>query len=164
MNIVLVLQLRRVSWGKCLETPPGGAWNRLIGIDSIVQKQACQLVPFIPSYVKICKYLWCSLCYMAVVNIDTKGILCPINTALLTKYKAEQECFHSHMVLGHEVWFNYHEPESKFESMERRNAGSSRRKVFKITRTATELMTTVFCDSEGVTNVDYLHIGMAMNR
>ena len=56
-----------------------------------------------------------------------------INTTLLTRYNADLD----------EAWFHYYNPESKFESTERKHAGSSRRKLFNITCITTKLMTTV---------------------
>ena len=63
------------------------------------------------------------------------------------------------MVIDNEVWIHYYNPESKFESMERKHAGSSKRKMFKITLTTTKLMAIVFWDSESVMNGVYLHKG-----
>ena len=58
--------------------------------------------------------------------------------------QADPELFDSRMVIGDEAWVHYHNPEFKFESMEWKYAGSSRRKMLKITRTTTKSMTTVF--------------------
>ena len=76
---------------------------------------------------------------------NTRAIIC---TALLTRYNADPEFFHSHMVIEDEVWLNYHDPKSRFESMGGKHAGFRRRKMFKITRITTKPMTTVFKHSE----------------
>ena len=61
-----------------------------------------------------------------------------INKALLTRYNADIELFHSRMVIGDEAWVHYHNTASKFESTEGKHASSSRRKMLKITNSTTK--------------------------
>ena len=54
-----------------------------------------------------------------------------ISTTLFITYAADLEPVHSYMVIDDEAWVHYLDPESKFESMEWKHAGSPRRKRSK---------------------------------
>lgn len=62
-----------------------------------------------------------------------------------------------------ETWVRQYDPESKQESMQWIEKGERPPKKFKVEKSASKLMATVFWDSEGVLLIDYLPKGTTMN-
>ncbi|GBP54872.1 Histone-lysine N-methyltransferase SETMAR [Eumeta japonica] len=62
-----------------------------------------------------------------------------------------------------ETWVRQYDPESKQESMQWTKKGERPPKKFKVPKSASKLMATIFWDSEGVLLIDYLPKGTTMN-
>ncbi|GBP30668.1 Histone-lysine N-methyltransferase SETMAR [Eumeta japonica] len=62
-----------------------------------------------------------------------------------------------------ETWVRQYEPKSKQESMQWTKKGERPPKKFKVQKSASKLMATIFWDSEGVLLIDYLPNGTTMN-
>ncbi|GBP49532.1 Histone-lysine N-methyltransferase SETMAR [Eumeta japonica] len=62
-----------------------------------------------------------------------------------------------------ETWVRQYDPESKQESMQWTKKGDRPPKKFKVQKSASKLMATIFWDSEGVLLIDYLPKGTTMN-
>ncbi|GBP85813.1 Histone-lysine N-methyltransferase SETMAR [Eumeta japonica] len=62
-----------------------------------------------------------------------------------------------------ETWVRQYDPESKQESMQWTKKGERPPKKFKVQKSASKLMATIFWDSEGVLLIDYLPTGTTMN-
>lgn len=62
-----------------------------------------------------------------------------------------------------ESWIRQYDPESKQESMQWMKKGERPPKKFKVEKSTSKLMATVFWDSEGVLLIDYLPKGTTMN-
>ncbi|GBP77052.1 Histone-lysine N-methyltransferase SETMAR [Eumeta japonica] len=62
-----------------------------------------------------------------------------------------------------ETWVRQYDPESKQESMQWTKKGERPPKKFKVQKSASKLMATIFWDSEGVLLIDYLPKGTTMN-
>ncbi|GBP26468.1 Histone-lysine N-methyltransferase SETMAR [Eumeta japonica] len=62
-----------------------------------------------------------------------------------------------------ETWVRQYDPESKQESMQWTKKGERPPKKFKVQKSASKLMATIFWDSEGVLLIEYLPKGTTMN-
>lgn len=62
-----------------------------------------------------------------------------------------------------ETWIRQYDPESKQESMQWIKKGERPPKKFKVEKSASKLMATIFWDSEGILLIDYLPKGTTMN-
>ncbi|GBP38515.1 Putative uncharacterized protein FLJ37770 [Eumeta japonica] len=62
-----------------------------------------------------------------------------------------------------ETWVRQYDPESKQESMQWTKKGERPPKKFKVQKSVSKLMATIFWDSEGVLLIDYLPKGTTMN-
>ncbi|GBP66784.1 Histone-lysine N-methyltransferase SETMAR [Eumeta japonica] len=62
-----------------------------------------------------------------------------------------------------ETWDRQYDPESKQESMQWTKKGERPPKKFKVQKSASKLMATIFWDNEGVLLIDYLPKGTTMN-
>lgn len=62
-----------------------------------------------------------------------------------------------------ETWIRQYDPESKQESMQWIKKGERPPKKFKVEKSASKIMATIFWDSEGILLIDYLPKGTTMN-
>lgn len=62
-----------------------------------------------------------------------------------------------------ETWIRQYDPESKQESMQWMKKGERPPKKFKVEKSASKLLATVFWDSKGILLIDYLPRGTTMN-
>lgn len=69
----------------------------------------------------------------------------------------------SRIVTVDETWIRQYDPESKSESMQWIEKGERPPKKFKVQRSASKLMATVFWDCDGILLIDYLAKGSTIN-
>jgi histone-lysine N-methyltransferase SETMAR len=74
-----------------------------------------------------------------------------------------QEKFLSRIITGDETWVHHYEPKTKRQSMEWKHPGSPTKKKFNTQSSAGKLMLTVFWDSKGPIQEDYLEKGCTIN-
>jgi hypothetical protein len=79
-----------------------------------------------------------------------------ICSELLEHFDAEGEAFLSRSVTGDETWVHHYKPETKRHSMEWHHPQSPRKKKFKTTPSAGNVMITIFWDNDGVILVDVM--------
>ncbi|GBP91872.1 Protein bric-a-brac 1 [Eumeta japonica] len=79
----------------------------------------------------------------------------------ITVYIIDEIC--DRIVTVDETWVRQYDPESKQESMQWTKKGERPPKKFKVLKSASKLMATIFWDSEGVLLIDYLPKETTMN-
>ena len=79
-----------------------------------------------------------------------------VYSALLKRFRSEEDDFLSHLVTVDETWFHYYEPENKAHSRQSVGPGSLRQKKFKMQPSAGKVMAIVFWDAQGVIMLDFL--------
>jgi len=82
---------------------------------------------------------------------------------LLNRYLLEWYDFLKNTATGAEFWVHHYDPENKRQSMEYRHPGSLSVKKFKTVPSAKKLMLTIFWDSRGVLNMEFLTKGPTVN-
>ena len=76
--------------------------------------------------------------------------------SLLSRYEQEGDGFLDSVVPTGEMWVHYFTPRSKCSSMQWHHPGSPKSKKAKTTVSAGKVVATIFWDSKGVLNVDFL--------
>lgn len=79
----------------------------------------------------------------------------------LCKTNLDEVC--SRIVTADETWIRQYDPESKQESMQWIQTGERPPKKFKVQKSASKVMATIFWDCEGILLIDYLPKGTTMN-
>jgi hypothetical protein len=79
-----------------------------------------------------------------------------VSSQLLRRYAVEGDDFLLNIVTGDESWFHHFDPETKRQSTEWHHRTSPKKKKLKTVPSASKVMGTVLCDSEGCILVDFL--------
>ena len=79
-----------------------------------------------------------------------------VYSALLKRFRSEEDDFLSHLVTVDETWVHYYEPENKAQSRQSVGPVSPRPKKFKTQPSAGKVMATLFWDAQGVIMLDFL--------
>src|SRR3954464_9766479 len=75
---------------------------------------------------------------------------------LLDRFSAEGEKFLERMVTGDETWVHHYTPETKRSSIPWKHVTSPSPRKFRVQRSASKVMATVFWDIKGVLLVNFL--------
>ena len=79
-----------------------------------------------------------------------------VYSALLKRFRSEEDDFLSRLVTVDETWVHYYEPENKDQNRQSLGPGSPRPKQFKTQPSTVKVMATVFWDAQGVIMLDFL--------
>ena len=79
-----------------------------------------------------------------------------VYSALLKRFRSQEDDFLSLLVTVDEIWVHYYEPENKAQSPQSVGPGSPRPKKFKTQPFAGKVMATVFWDAQGIIMLDFL--------
>ena len=67
------------------------------------------------------------------------------------------------LVTMDETWLYHYDPETKQQSIEWRNSGSPRAKIFQVQKSAGEVLASIFWDQDRILLIDYLPKGQTIN-
>ena len=80
----------------------------------------------------------------------------PVYSALLKRFRSQEDGFLSRLVTVDETWVHYYEPENNAQSRQSVGPGSPRPKKFKTQLSAGKVMATAFWDAQDVIMLDLL--------
>ena len=81
----------------------------------------------------------------------------------LAIFKADPDGFADHFLTQNECWVYHFEPETKRQSMQRKQSTSPAPKKAKVVPSAGKVMASVFWDAKGIVLIDYLQKGKTIN-
>jgi len=71
--------------------------------------------------------------------------------------------FLSRLVTIDETWLYHYDPETKQQSSEWQHSGSPSPKKFRVQKSAGKVLTSIFCDQDGILLIDYRPKGQTIN-
>jgi len=98
----------------------------------------------------------------AFANSQTKHIRMRLSQRQLQRFKQDKKDFVCRFITMDETWV-YHDPESKQETKEWTEPGTSAPKRIRVQKSAKKVMASVFWDAKGILLVDYLQTGKTIN-
>jgi len=78
-------------------------------------------------------------------------------------FRRDPNDFLSRLFTMEETWLYHHDPETKQQPMEWRNSGSPRPKIFRVQKSAGNILTSIFWDHDGILLIDYLPKGQTID-
>ena len=78
------------------------------------------------------------------LNADQKRQRCPLSEQHLEFLRRDPDDFLTQLVTMDETWFYHHDPETKKQSIEFRNSGSPRPKIFRVQKSAGKFLASIF--------------------
>ncbi|UYV61790.1 hypothetical protein LAZ67_1006570, partial [Cordylochernes scorpioides] len=97
-----------------------------------------------------------------LLTLDQKAVRRKLSSDNLALFEANPEEFVNRIVTMDETWAHHFTPESKQQSMQWRQSGSSPPKKAKTVPSTGKVMVSVFWDSEGVLLLDFLNKGQTI--
>nr|XP_060623585.1 histone-lysine N-methyltransferase SETMAR-like isoform X2 [Anolis sagrei ordinatus] len=102
--------------------------------------------------------MWVPKC----LTTDQKNMRVKTSRSICQRFWTDEN-FLDQLVTMDETWIYLYDPETKEQSKEWRHSGSPRPKKFRVQKSVTKVMVSVFWDKEGVLLVDYLQNGSTIN-
>ena len=97
------------------------------------------------------------------LNADQKRQRCQSPEQLLKFFRRDPNDFLSRSSTVHETWLYHYDPETKQQSMEWRHSGSPRPKIFRVQKSAGNVLALTFWDQDGILLIDYLQKVQTIN-
>ena len=132
----LVIEDRRVSI-KWISETLCISYGSVFLIDKLGLKNSAQWVP-------------------RMLTPDQKQVRVTLSEALLAQINADSENLFDRFVTMDETWVHHFDPETKQQSMEWREKGSTPPQKFRVQASAGKVMASVFWDCRGILLIDYL--------
>ena len=98
-----------------------------------------------------------------LLTLDQKGVRMQLSQECLSRFKKNTADFVRRFVTTDETWVHYYTPETKLQSKQWTESGSSAPKKAMVVKSAGKVMASVFWDAKGILLIDYLSKGKTIN-